>query len=411
MNANPPVAVFDADLPTGLACIRSLGRAGVPVTAYHASSMAMGRHSRYRAASAECPALHETDAFIDWLATELEAGRIGLIAPTSDFLMFNAACAVAQLDTAPDVGHPHVDAVLTSLLKHRFADSLTSIGFPTPATAAPTSFDEAKAFADAVGYPVVAKPRTHIGVGTYRGDIIRSSDELAAVFGPYELGPGHHKALAHDPALGWPLLQEFIDVPDLEVISVSGCLDRNGSALSIDHAIKQRQWPPGLGIGTLFDSWPTQPFTEHAVDAVREVLGSGIFEFEVLFDKHSGDYWGIDLNPRTFGQVSLDMSRGNDLPLQWYESVTGRTLAKQPTRSTPPTRWQLGLPLTVDLLVGIAQGPHRTRSLTDLLRMFSRSSVGAVFDRSDPLPALVFNRMFLRHPLGLIRPYLSRTPD
>ncbi len=402
------VAVFDADLPTGLAMIRSLGRAGVAVTAFHEDPKAMGRHSRYVTAFRPCPKLSDTDAFVSWLAEELRTGRIDLIAPTSDSVMFHTAMALARFDGSIDVGHPKPDAILDCLLKQRFATALDRVGFSTPATSAPTSVEDAVAFGNKVGYPLVSKPRTHVGAGLHRGEIYHSEDELRAGFGPYDIGIGHSTALTHDPELAWPLLQELIDVPELEVVSVSGCLDADGEVVALHHSKKMRLWPPKLGIGTLFVSEERRAFTDHAVEAVKAVLGSGIFEFEVLVDPVTDEYWGIDLNPRAFGQLTLDIARGNDLPALWYESVTGCSVVRQRPPVSPPLRWQMAVPLLTDLTVSIATGPERVSNLRELKLALGRSSVGAVADWRDPLPGMMFNRSFLRHPGGLVRPYLSR---
>jgi len=406
VTAHQPVSVFDADLPTGLAFIRALGRAGVPVTAYHSSRSAMGRHSRFAGGFETSPPLADTDVFIDWLARELESGRIGLIAPTSDSVMYFAACAAVGRGGPELIGHPAPDAIFDSLLKHRFATALESAGFPTPKTATPTSIEQAEAFATEVGFPIVAKPRTHVGVGVERGEIIRDIDHLHRAFTPYEVSTGHRYAQAHDPDLHWPLLQEFIDVPDLEIVSVSGCLGPDGEVLAVDHSSKMRQWPPGLGIGTLFVAEEPQIFTDAAVRAVQDVLGTGIFEFEVLFDRSTDRYWGIDLNPRAFGQVALDIARGNNLPLHWYRSATGADLADPPTTTNRPTEWRLALPLAVDLLIELQRGENRRSSLADLGRLARGNGVGATSDWTDPLPSLQFQRSILRHPGGLVRPFL-----
>ena len=367
----------------------------------------MGRHSKFTTEFRQSPSMLETDAFISWLRHELESERIGLIAPTSDSIMFHAACAAESVGGPQVVGHATPDAIFDSLLKHRFADALTRAGFPTPATAAPTSLADAEQFVAEVGYPVVAKPRTHIGVGVERGEIIENRDDLVAHFRPYELGDGHRYAIERDPNLAWPLLQEFIDVPNLEIVSVSGCIGPDGEVLALGHSSKVRQWPPGLGIGTLFVSEDHQPFTDAAVDAVRAVLGMGIFEFEVLYDPASRNYWGIDLNPRAFGQVALDIARGQNLPLHWYRSVTGLDVADATVPDTLPTQWRLGLPLTVDLMVELVRGDHRRETLKELGGLYNRSGVGATGDWGDPLPALHFQRSMLRHPGGLVRPFLS----
>ena len=45
---------------------------------------------------------------------------------------------------------------------------------------------------------------------------------------------------------------------------------------------------------------------------VRQVLGTGLFELEVLVERATGEYYAIDLNPRGFGQMTLDMAAGRD---------------------------------------------------------------------------------------------------
>jgi predicted ATP-grasp superfamily ATP-dependent carboligase len=64
----------------------------------------------------------------------------------------------------------------------------------------------------------------------------------------------------------------------------------------------------------MFEPVPTPAFTDDAVDAVRTIVGSGLFELEVLVDTRTGEHWAIDLNPRGFGQMTLDIARGKDLP-------------------------------------------------------------------------------------------------
>jgi len=406
----PAVAVFDADLPTGLATIRSLGRAGIEVNAYHQSSTAMGRYSRYASSFRECPSIADSDVFVSWLTEELDRGRIELVAPTSDSIIFHAANAMARLDGRVDVGHPDPESSRDALLKHRFATALDRVGFPTPATAAPTSVEEAVRFADKVGYPLVAKPRCHPGVGVDRGMIFTTEEELRGGFAPFdgEAQGQHDSVLAIDPDIRWPLLQELVEVDELEVISVSGCLGRSGEVLALDHSKKVRLWPPKLGIGSLFIAEEPQPFTDHAVAAVQQILGSGIFEFEVLFDRASGRYWGIDLNPRGFGQMALDIARGNDLPLRWYQSVTGTSFASNPTPEVVTTQWQMALPLFADLGVELYRGENRRETLAALRRACGRSTVGATGDWRDPLPGLLLAKSMLRHPGGLVRPFLDR---
>ncbi len=332
------MAVFDVGLPPGIAFLRSLGQAGVPTTAYAPTTNAPGRWSRHTKSFRRCPATDQIDEFTDWLTDEMLRERIDLVAPTSDWVAFAAAEAIARTGQK-GAGHPSVDAVLDCLLKDRFASAMEAAAFRTPATAVPRSAAEAVLAAREMGYPVVMKPKSHLGVGGTRGGVVRSDAELRLMYGPYDVGPGQGTVLAHDADLSLPMLQKYHGPSDFDLISVTGCLGPDGELLALGHSKKIRQWPPNTGIGTVFEAVGEQSFTEHAVDAVRQVIGSGIFELEVLVRRDDEEYWAIDLNPRAFGQISLDIAHGRDLPLLWYQSTTGQraTVGKVPVEPRPST--------------------------------------------------------------------------
>jgi len=397
------VAVFDVGLPPGIAFLRSLGRAGVPTTAYASSTSAPGRWSRHAKSFQRCPAIDQIDAFIDWLTAEMLCDRIDLVAPTSDWVAFATAEALSRAGRDPS-GHPSVDALLDCLLKDRFAPAMEAAGFPTPATAVPRSAEEAIVLARSIGYPVVMKPKSHLGVGGARGGLVRSDAELLEMYRPYEVGSGQDTVLAHDAGLSLPLLQKYHGPSDFDLVSVTGCLGPDGDLLALGHSKKIRQWPPDTGVGTVFEAVGEQSFTEDAVNAVRQVIGKGIFELEVLVRRDDeSEFWGIDLNPRAFGQISLDIAHGRDLPLLWYQSVTGQRATPAEVPSDAPQYWQQAVPLAASVAVMLALGPSRAAHLRDLKTI--ASCVGATHSWRDPLPALVLGVHFLRHPSTLLWPF------
>ena len=142
---------------------------------------------------------------------------------------------------------------------------------------------------------------------------------------------------------------------------------------------------------------------------MRQVLGTGIFELEVLVRRDDDDqFWAIDLNPRAFGQITLDIAHGRDLPMIWYSSVTGQHALPVQVPSDPPRYWQQAVPFLAGAAVMLAFGPQRATHLRDLRMLMSMSSVGATHSWRDPLPSFVLAAAILRHPGGLVRPYLRR---
>jgi predicted ATP-grasp superfamily ATP-dependent carboligase len=351
--------------------------------------------------------LSRTDEFVAWLSDELERGTIDLIAPTSDYISFCAAEALGKLGgDGRDAGQPDPDGLRTCLFKDRFAVAMEHVGFPTPPTATPVTVTEAQASAAEIGYPVVLKPRTHAGIGTYRGTVARTPEDLAVGFRRYAIADGNTCVTRHDPDLALPILQRYHELGTVEVVSVSGCLDRTGEVLALSHSRKVSQSPRRLGVGTMFEPLPAQPFTDAAVEAVRQLLGSGLFELEVLVDRRSGEFWAVDLNPRGFGQMSLDMALGNDLPVLWYNSVTGEHVPAQPARARRPRYWHEALSSYIGFAVRFVQGPHRSAIAGHAKGRMLAPNVGAMFDRRDPMPGVFFGLAHLRHPRALIRPFL-----
>src|SRR6185295_5825303 len=158
---------------------------------------------------------------------------IDLVAPTSDYVSFCVAEALDGLGRkASDAGLPDASAIRISLFKDAFGTAMERVGFPTPAWAAPTSLDEAQEAARQMGYPVVLKPRTHAGVGTIRGSVARTPDELAIEFEPYRLAQGHTSVLAHDADVAMPIVQRYHDLGTVDVVSLTGCLDVDGAVLA-----------------------------------------------------------------------------------------------------------------------------------------------------------------------------------
>lgn len=405
------VAVFDVDLPPGVAFVRSLGRAGAPVRVYTADRSAAGKYSRYAQRVDECPPVRRTDEFIGWLADEIARGSISLVAPTSDYVAFCVASAVEKVGIdAATVGHPPPDAVRTCLFKHRFHAAMERVGFPSPSTATPTDVDEAVATAEEIRYPVVLKPRTHAGIGVHRGIVARDAAELAATFRRFPMTHGQDAVLAHDPDAAFPLVQHYHELGTIDVMSISGYIGRDGAIKALAQSRKVAQSPRRLGVGTMFEPLGRPvSYTEQAVEAVRVVLGTGVFELEVLVDRESGQFAALDLNPRGFGQMSLDIALGNDLPVLWYNDVTGAELAPAPARGRPPRFWHDGLVSYVGFAVRFVRGPQRSAIAEHAWGRVVAPSVGAMHEWRDPLPGLRFGIGHLRHPRAFMRPFLVDT--
>ena len=404
--AKTPVAVFDADSPPTLAFVRSLGRLGVPVHVYSPSRVNVARLSQHAVRFAACPPTDESNVFLPWLRARVKSGEIALVAPTSDSIAFALAEVHEHFGSTWRAVMPSPEDVHACLFKDRFDAACERAGFQTPCAFYPTSLDEGAALAPTLPYPVILKPRSHVTAGWNRGVIVHSPDEFLRNFRAMEGRAAQRAILARHPELCWSFIQEYVPGALENLVSVSGVLGPDGEVLALSAATKTRQWPPQLGVGTRFECRVDEPLLAFGRDLARAVVGRGIFELEFIYDARRKERVAIDLNPRGFGQMSLDIARGNDLPRLWYELVTS---GKSEPCAMPRADvvWHHAIPEIVAGATRLALGPARAEALRDLVADARQPHVDIVNDWADPLPSAIHALRMLRHPGGLIRPMLQ----
>jgi D-aspartate ligase len=390
------VAIFDNYWATTLAFARSLGRQGVPLHFYGSGA---GRWSRYCTRHLRCPPVERVDEFQAWLRERLRSGDITRIAPTTDLIAFHTSAL--RNEFAPEVRRTIAPAVEIEncLIKTRFAaNSALAAGRMLPALA-PDSVDAAVAAASALGYPVMLKPKSHLAVGfAERGQLLLNEADLLRHYRRYHIAPGQEGIAAMYPELAWPLLQRYIASAKNRVYSVTGIKDADGGVLTARVSYKREQWPPDVGVSTLQISCDDRRILEVGLEIVNQTLSRGIFEVELLAD---GDaLYAIDLNPRAFGFLELDIARGSDLPWLWFRStIEAQVPVPQPLSEVPlqARHWLL------HAMKSMAHAPADTVASEPGATSTPRVSVSMLGHRSDPLPMIISNLHLLRHPRSLLR--------
>lgn len=398
----PTVAVFDADAPTALAFTRSLGSRGVPVHVYSSHGFTVAGSSRFCAATLRCPSLDEPEAFLPWLEQQLRRKTIGCIAPTSDRMAYYLAELEGILPAGLQRVLPDATAVHTALFKDQFHAMLDRLGFPSPVTRAPQSYQEASEACRTMRFPVVVKPRSHVGAGLARGAVAADPTAALAAFRAWPEDKSNRLAFLQHPSLRLPLLQEYVPGALQHLYSISGIITPRGRLLAVSGSRKTSQWPPLLGIGVEFVPW-LDPATIAAGSALaRQVLGRGMFELEFIWDSARRAFLAIDLNPRAHGQISLDVARGHDLPWLWYRMFLGHS-PPAPEVLRPDVRWRHGVPFHAGHVAHVARGPSRWAALTRYAQEARVPAVDVVAQSNDVLPGLMHAAAMLRHPRGLLR--------
>ncbi|TDU32267.1 putative ATP-grasp superfamily ATP-dependent carboligase [Panacagrimonas perspica] len=396
------VAIFDTEFPSSLTVLSSLGDRGVPVHVYSTGRFPPGRWSPYCAGTGRCPDPVDFAAFQAWLQQKLRSGEITRVAPTSDLLAYH--CAVLRDDFPPEVRDTihTVEEIETVLIKSRFNRRCDELGIDVPRTWYPESLEDAAELAEELPYPVIIKPRSHLGIGmAYRGSVVDSREQFLRDFRPCDAVPGQEPLMVRYPELRWPMVQQFLPAAGRTVHSLCGLRDRRTGIVADAAVRKTEQFPPGIGIGTCFVS----ELDARSLAEGRRIAGGfvrhGLFEVEMLVD---GDRrLAIDLNPRAYQMISCDVARGNDLPWLWYRGTLGESL---PVQAAPRNdiQWRRKVPFHVGHLTRVISGPDRGVKWRQYREQLRRPSVGAT-QGTHWWVRLACEVSWLRHPRSLMRPF------
>jgi predicted ATP-grasp superfamily ATP-dependent carboligase len=399
--ALPPVAIFDNYWGVNLAFARSLGRQKVPLHFYGSGA---GRWSRYCSQQRPCPTVENASLFLPWLRDRLRSGEIVRVAPTTDLMAFYISSLRSEFDPEVQRTIAPLAEIENCLIKTRFASVSAGEDELQLPTVTANSLESASTAASSLGYPLMLKPNSHLVVGSAeRGTVVRNREELPRHFVRYDAVPGQEEIARAYPEVQWPLIQRYLPSARNRVYSVSGFKDVDGGVLSACVSYKQGQWPPDVGVSTMQIGCEDTRILEYGLGIVAKVLSRGIFEIEVVAD--GDNLYAIDLNPRAFGFIALDIARGSDLPWLWYRSTLERVApAPSAVRHFSIAARNLMLPFMRSLTRRRRLGANGEERRDPAL---PRATISMLGYWSDPLPMIV-NRLYdLRHPRSFLRGQLA----
>ena len=395
----PPVAIFNNYWAPTLAFAYSLGRQGVPLHVYGSGA---AQSSKYCVRHSSCPAPENTDTFLPWLRDRIRSGEIVRIAPTTDLIAYYISLLREEFPAEVQRTIPSLAEIESTLIKSRFCDRCEAVGQAVPRTYYPENLSAALQAAKDLQYPLIMKPKAHIAIGSAeRGCVIRDERSLRERFRAYPFEAGQEAIGARYPELLWPLLQRYLISAHSRVYSVSGFKDRDAGILASSLSFKREQWPADMGTSTVQVSHTDDRILQAGLKAVDSLVTCGIFELELVTD--NGALLAIDLNPRAFGFINLDIALGRDLPWLWFCSTMGRI--EHPVHSEQAGVIEarhsiihfliylskLRAPKSVDAAAN-RRDPQRPRAYIPLVGSWS-----------DPVPLLLANVRMLRHPRSLLR--------
>jgi predicted ATP-grasp superfamily ATP-dependent carboligase len=362
--------------------------------------------------------MEQADQFLPWLRQRVRSGDISRVAPTTDLIAYYVSKLREEFPPEVQRTIAPLAEIETALIKPRFCAACAKVGQAIPQTFSPEDSISAVVAARQLGYPLILKPKSHLVVGTAeRGRLIHDDGELSEHFHPYAIAVGQTQLAERYPELQWPLLQKYVPSARQRVYSVTGFKDVDAGIIAATLSYKREQWPLDVGTSIVQAGYEDDGIVQAGIRTVDQLLSRGIFELELLADGRT--LTAIDLNPRAYGFIGLDVARGYDYPWLWYQSTHAAVAPlTQPTRSLAAlearhaalyslrraVRWQLRgfrAPKTE------RRDPQRARAWVSMLGSWS-----------DPLPGMIAHAMLLRNPRSLIksqystaREELARQPD
>ena len=314
-----PAIVVDVGFVNGLAAIRSLGRAGIPVYAVDHRTSALGFRSRYARKVFAPDPLRDEEGFVARLR---ELGR-GVAFCTHD----EGLAAIARHRDELELLCPFPRDLERIQRKRVQLEAARDI----PDTRFPASASEAVAAARELGYPVLVKPSEPVGFRQQYGRqavVCELDSEVEETYGQME---------------AWePMVQDLIPGGDGELYSLGAYLNEALEPLGLFCGRKVRQTPPGIGTARLAEAVWVQEVVDAGVELMRALGCNGLAQVEYKRDPRDGRFKLMEINPRLWQWHSLATACGVDLTLIAYRDQTGEHV--EPVQSNGRRRtWALAL--------------------------------------------------------------------
>ena len=300
--------MLDGNSGPALAVVRSLGRAGWRVIVEDGTKSTL---SRFAAESVPLPdPIAAPDRYAAELAAHVARLRPSVVAPTTD--------ATLELAWSSIGGSTHIlggdeGTVRLSLDKPATLETAERLGFLPPQWLAPATAAEARAAADAVGWPCVVKPRRSY---VRKGDALVQRRHIVAD-SPTSLEAALSRLEGPDGAL--PIVQALVRGRALSVSAVIA----DGRVLAAAARETLSFYPVSGGTSV----WKrTISMSDDGVQAALQLLhGVGLRGLAEAEYQVGGD--GVprlmEIGARPHGWLPLAIAAGVDLPLGAANAATG----------------------------------------------------------------------------------------
>ena len=424
---SPPVFVMNPYY-TGIGIARSLQGRGVPVFALTSEPGVPGARSRYFTGVYVVPngrdEPEELYRRLLEIAAEHSHGQRPVIFPTRDFdvvFLHDYREGLGQHYLLPQPGD---SAIMRMMDKFELAVVAGQLGIATPSTVRCDSVVDIEQQLPELRFPQIVKPRFAYQwrrsglwekVGGQKAIIVETAEELRSLY------------LRLANVTQEVLLQEYIRGDDNDIVVCCCYIDEDGESIGHFTARKLRQNPPLIGTGSVVEATEVAPVIAPSVELLRAFAYSGLAEVEYKYDKVTGTYFLIEINPRHWDQHELGNLVGVNLTWLAYANMVGL----RPSRVAPSYgagrrhKWiaeselvqgiARNLWLELASLSGLERRFRRrfdvlARTYADVRNLLEGRKIFAMSRLRDPLPGILIYFDLLREAFRILGVRLMRKP-
>lgn len=357
----------------GLAVVRSLGRAGLPVISVRSSERETAGYSRCAATTVVAPdPADRTAEYADALLRLADRHGPGVVFPTTDESLEAVAAHHDALSARHLLACPPESVAQGFLDKRYTAEIAERVDVDGPRTAVPASAEELEALLLDLQFPCLAKPRESYRYNRAFGTKMKraeNADELRAAWGE-----------AHELGIGM-LIQELIPGPETGGINYNVYMIDGEPRVEFTSR-KQRLSPANFGYPCAVVSDEVPEVIEPGRRIVRGLGIEGFANVEFKQDERDGRFKLMEVNGRPNMSGELAVRCGVDFPLMTYRHLVHGAVPG-------PRAWSTGVHWTNDL-TDVRVAARRLRSgglpVRDGLAPYASSHVFATFSLRDPEP-------------------------
>ena len=363
--------VTNTHVPSVLAGLRALGRAGLRVVAVDSRRAAPGLWSRYAAARALAPDPNvDPDGFAEAVGALAEQHGPLVVFPGEDEAVNALMAARHRLPEQAILPYPGPEPLAALRDKRRLPELASASGLATPQTLLAGTAGE---LAGGELPDAAVIKATHTGSALRHAVLAESAEELRA-------------ELAALPAAEEVLLQERLSGRLMALAVVVG---RDGALVRRFQQVAIHTWPADAGPSSLAVS--VEPDEELAEGARSMLAAAGYWGMAHLQFIESDDGPRlIDVNTRFYGSITLALASGVDLPVAWHAVALDRPAGR-------PEPYTVGVNYTwleADLIAALRGFPGR------LIPRPPKPRIGPMWARDDLVPSAMSAVLAVTGALG-----------